>query len=141
MVVGVVDYAEVDLVLEDLDVGDLLCTERILDGLPETVGVVLLGFLNQRVANRLVGDCAANLVDFLVPSVVVLEEGVGERRPVEELLNVSEENPLTVLPFADSLVARVANATLGVPVAPDVVVQLIRREVRAEKFEILVVKL
>ena len=25
--VGVVDYAEVDLVLEDLDVSDLLCTE------------------------------------------------------------------------------------------------------------------
>ena len=56
MVVGVVDYAEVDLVLEDLDVGDLLCTERILDGLPEAVGVVLLSFVDQRVANRLVGD-------------------------------------------------------------------------------------
>ena len=56
-------------------------------------------------------------------------------------MNVSEENPLTVLPFADSLVARVAKTTLGVPVAPDVVVQLIRREVRAEKLEVLVVKL
>ena len=77
MVVSVVDYAEVDLVLEDLDVGDLLCTERILDGLPETARAVLLGFLDQCVANRLVGDCVAKLVNFLVPSAVVLEEGVG----------------------------------------------------------------
>ena len=37
MVVGVVDDAEVDLVLEHLDIGDLLGSERVLDGLPETV--------------------------------------------------------------------------------------------------------
>ena len=80
----------------------------------------LLSFVDQRVANRLVGDCAAKLVDFLVPSVVVLEEDVGERRPVEELLHVSEKDPLTVLPLGDSFVARVAKTTLGVPVAPDV---------------------
>ena len=41
VVVGVVDDAEVDLVLEHLDIGDLLGSERVLDGLPETVRVVL----------------------------------------------------------------------------------------------------
>ena len=60
---------------------------------------------------------------------------------VEELLHVGEENPLAVLPFADSLVTCVTKSTLGVPVAPDVAIQSVRRQVRAEEeFEVPIVK-
>ena len=65
--------------------------------------------------------------DLFVPCVVVLEQDVGECSSVEELLHVGEENPLAVLPVADSLVTCVTKSTLGVPVAPDVAVQFVRR--------------
>ena len=51
-----VDNAEVDLVFQDLDIGDLLGSKRVLDSLPETVRVVLHSLVDQRVPDRLVVD-------------------------------------------------------------------------------------
>ena len=65
MVVGVVDDAEVDLVLEHLDVGDLFRPQRLFDSLPKSVWVVLLCFGDHGFADCRVLDRAADVFDLL----------------------------------------------------------------------------